>query len=211
MRIAVALAIGGSRLYADYPNSKVVTFCAALWLTFTLPLTRAAFADHLPVTDPLNWGRQVGDLTVIGLDTLVEGSGNGTLSPESLTFLKDALASTQGAPAMAVLHHAPFSCVIDFMDAIGLTNRGAFGGAVRNHTDPLRIVCGHIHGFVVVDVAGHIALSAQSPCSTFALDLRPDAPVGLMEQEDGCLLHRWNTGFRSIRIGSTAGPGPFPF
>ena len=29
----------GARLYADYPNPKVATFCAALWLTFTLPLT----------------------------------------------------------------------------------------------------------------------------------------------------------------------------
>jgi hypothetical protein len=29
----------GARLYADYPNPKVATFCTALWLTFTLPLT----------------------------------------------------------------------------------------------------------------------------------------------------------------------------
>jgi hypothetical protein len=29
----------GARLYTDYPNPKVATFCAALWLTFTLPLT----------------------------------------------------------------------------------------------------------------------------------------------------------------------------
>ena len=32
----------GARLYADYPNPKVATFCAALWLTFTLPLTAVA-------------------------------------------------------------------------------------------------------------------------------------------------------------------------
>ena len=31
----------GARLYADYPNPKVATFCTALWLTFTLPLTPA--------------------------------------------------------------------------------------------------------------------------------------------------------------------------
>uniref|UniRef100_UPI001BB1ECD9 IS3 family transposase n=1 Tax=Marivita sp. LZ-15-2 TaxID=2570353 RepID=UPI001BB1ECD9 len=29
----------GARLHADYPKPKVATFCAALWLTFTLPLT----------------------------------------------------------------------------------------------------------------------------------------------------------------------------
>ena len=35
----------GARLYADYPNPKVATFCAALWLTFTLPLTAGFGAD----------------------------------------------------------------------------------------------------------------------------------------------------------------------
>ena len=29
----------GARLETDYPNPKVATFYAALWLTFTLPLT----------------------------------------------------------------------------------------------------------------------------------------------------------------------------
>jgi hypothetical protein len=29
----------GARLRADYPKHKVATFCAALWPTFTLPLT----------------------------------------------------------------------------------------------------------------------------------------------------------------------------
>jgi hypothetical protein len=47
----------GARLYADYPNPKVATFCAALWSNFTLPLTvstrqsvsryAAAFGDRL--------------------------------------------------------------------------------------------------------------------------------------------------------------------
>ena len=40
-----------ARLYADYPNPKVATFCTALWLTFTLPLnaddTREEAADIL--------------------------------------------------------------------------------------------------------------------------------------------------------------------
>ncbi|WP_156205640.1 hypothetical protein [Pseudorhodobacter ferrugineus] len=42
----------GARLYADYPNPKVATFCAALWLTFTLPLT---FVQYLmkPISDSM--------------------------------------------------------------------------------------------------------------------------------------------------------------
>jgi Icc protein len=35
--------------------------------------------------------------------------------------------------------------------------------------------------------------------------------VGFMAIEDGCLLHTWDGGFQTIRIGPDAGPGPFPF
>jgi hypothetical protein len=37
----------GARLHADYPKPKVATFCAALWLTFTLPLTVASLKSGL--------------------------------------------------------------------------------------------------------------------------------------------------------------------
>lgn len=172
---------------------------------------RAAFVDHLPSDGQLDWVEQVGDLTVIGLDTLVESSGNGTLSPQSLSFLMDALAKGKDRPVLLALHHPPFFCGIKFMDDIGLTNRDRFREVVSDHTGPLRIVCGHIHSMMVADVAGHIAISAPSACSTFALDLRVEAPVGFMALEDGCLLHRWDAGFQSIRIGPVAGAGPFPF
>lgn len=172
---------------------------------------RDAFADQLPKTGPLNWVRQIGDLTVIGLDTLVEGTGKGTLSAQSLVFLTDALAIAKHAPVMVALHHPPFASGIDFMDAIGLTNRAEFCEIIAPYQGSLRVVCGHIHSMMVVDCAGRIAISAPSPCSTFAYDLRTDAPVGFMAQEDGCLVHKWNTGFQSVRIGQVAGAGPFPF
>ncbi|MCK0102745.1 phosphodiesterase [Pseudohalocynthiibacter sp. F2068] len=172
---------------------------------------RGAFADHLPTDGPLNWIERVGDLVLIGLDTLVEGFGHGTLSPQTLSFLEDALSKAKGAPVLLAMHHPPFPSDIDFMDKIGLTNSHAFRDIVSDHAGALRIVCGHIHSMMVTDVGGHIAISAPSPCSTFAYDRRSDAPVGFMTLEDGCLLHRWDAGFQSIRIGPVAGPGPFPF
>ncbi len=154
---------------------------------------------------------QVGDMTVIGLDTLVEGLGKGTLSAQSLAFLKTTLADANNAPVLLALHHPPFRSGMDFMDDIGLTNRDAFRDLVSDHMGSLRIVCGHIHSMMVTDVGGHIAISAPSPCSTFAYDRRTDAPVGYTTVEDGCLLHKWDAGFQSIRIGPNAGLGPFPF
>ena len=63
----------------------------------------------------------------------------------------------------------------------------------------------------IAKVGGHIAISGPSPCSTIANDLRSDAPVGFMALEDGCLLHKWDAGFQTMRIGPMAGPRPFAF
>ena len=172
---------------------------------------RAAFAKDLPANGPLNWTRRVGDIQLIGLDTLVEGQGAGTVPADSLDFLQNALSRAGDAPVLLALHHPPFPCGIGFMDKIGLTNRAAMRDVLNGFDGTLRIVCGHIHSMIISDVAGHIAISAPSPASTFAYDLRVDAPVGYTTQEDGCLLHRWDEGFQSIRIGPVAGSGPFPF
>ena len=172
---------------------------------------RRAFASDLPVAGPLNWARRAGDIHLIGLDTLVEGHGHGTLSPETLAFLGDALARADGSAVLLALHHPPFASSINFMDAIGLTNAQQLRDAVAGYKGELRMVCGHIHSMMVHNVGGHTAISAPSPCSTFAFDHRTDAPVGYLIQDDGCVLHRWDAGFQSIRIGPEAGSGPFPF
>ncbi|WP_223426139.1 phosphodiesterase [Tateyamaria pelophila] len=172
---------------------------------------RHAFASHLPADGPLNWEQRIGGIRLIGLDTLVEGQGAGTLSAESLTFLESALSASDATPVLLALHHPPFACGIRFMDDIGLTNAADFRDLVACFDGPMRIVCGHIHMMMVTDVAGHIAISAPSPCSTFAYDRRPDAPVGFLDQRDGCLLHRWDGAFQSIRLNPVAGAGPFPF
>lgn len=172
---------------------------------------RYAFADVLPKSGPLNWTRQIGEIRLIGLDTLVEGQGQGMLSSESLSFLRAALSEAGTAPVLLALHHPPFSCGIGFMDDIGLSNRQALRDVVSTYKGTVRLVCGHIHCMIVSDSAGHIAISAPSPCSTFAYDRRLDAPVGFMTQQDGCLLHRWDAGFQTVRIGPVAGSGPYPF
>ena len=172
---------------------------------------RAAFAKNLPTKGPLNWTRRVGDIQLIGVDTLVEGQGAGALSSKSLSFLQNALHQAGKAPVLLALHHPPFACGIRFMDDIGLSNREELQRVIADYQGTLRMVCGHIHNMMVTDIAGHVAVSAPSPCSSFAYDLRNEAPIGYYTQEDGCLLHRWCDGFQSIRIGPGTGSGPFPF
>ena len=174
---------------------------------------RQAFQEdgYLPTTGPLNWHQRIGDVNVIGLDTLVEGHGFGRLLPETLQFFETKLLAAQGQPLLVALHHPPFETGIAFMDAIGLQNKGEFEEVIAQAKSEVRIVCGHIHSMMVTNVKGQIAVSSPAPCSNFEFDLREDAMVGFYDRGDGCLLHRWHHGFQTVRINPSPGTGPHPF
>ncbi|MDB4558873.1 phosphodiesterase [Amylibacter sp.] len=176
------------------------------------PLSTAFLSDgYLPETGPLNWVRRIGDIHLIGLDTLIEGHRSGALDQTTLTFLSNTLESIASGPVLLALHHPPFRTGIHFMDEIGLGTIPELSEILSKYKGELRIACGHIHTMMTVAVAGHVAISAPSPSSEFAYDTRADAPVGFREIEGGCLLHTWDTVFQTARIGPVAGAGPFPF
>ncbi|MEM9604898.1 MAG: phosphodiesterase [Pseudomonadota bacterium] len=176
------------------------------------PMRDAFVVDgYLPTTGHLNWRCHIGELTVVGLDTLVEGQGFGRLSEESLAYLESQLRAARKRPTLIALHHPPFRTGIAFMDAICLRNRAAFRDVMAHAQGDVRILCGHVHSLFVSDVGGHLAFSAPSTCSNFELDTRPEAPVGYFDRDDGGVLHRWDGSFTSVRIGPQPGTGPHPF
>jgi len=174
---------------------------------------RKAFKSdcYLPGTGKLNWHQQLEDIDLIGLDTLVEGQSGGVLDAATIKFLKGALDAAGQRPVLLALHHPPFDCGIKFMDEIGLDGTEALANLLQNHKGDVQVVCGHIHSMIIASVGSTVAISAPSPCSSFAFDTRDDAPVGFFEQEDGFLFHRWRHGFQSVRIAFDHGRGPFPF
>lgn len=181
------------------------------------PMRTAFQADgYFPEQGYLNWSKQINDVQLIGLDTLIEGQGGGMLAPETLAFLTSSLEHAGGAPVLLALHHPPFKSDIKFMDDIGLKNITDLAHVLEAYSGELRLVCGHIHSLMIANVGKHIAVSAPSPCSTFDFDTRENAVVGFNLLQDGCLLHRWPSGsesgaFQTIRIGPEAGNGPYPF
>jgi 3',5'-cyclic AMP phosphodiesterase CpdA len=174
---------------------------------------RTAFIsdDLFPHAGYLNWHQKIGDINLIGLDTLIEGEGGGLLTLDTLDFLRMTLKEIGSEPVLVALHHPPFKSGIAFMDEIGLKNTDAFQDVLTYYTGDLRVLCGHIHSMMVVGLKQHVAISAPSPCSSFAYDTGQDAFSGFMDVGDGCLLHRWNAGFQTVRIGPKAGQGPYPF
>ena len=174
---------------------------------------RDAFSDmqDLPAKGRINWSRVINGVHMIGLDTLVEGQGGGVVDEDSLSFLEDCLNQAGKAPVLLALHHPPFNCGIEFMDAIGLAGSDRLTVIVENSAADIRVVCGHVHTAITANIGPATVLSAPSICTTFDVDFRSDAPVGFTTQPGGFMLHIWDDGFRSMHIASEFGSGPYPF
>lgn len=174
---------------------------------------RASFADagYMPPVGRLNWVRELDELTLIGLDTLVEGQGGGVLDAETLAFVRAALSEAGTRPVLIAMHHPPFASGIAFMDAIGLDGSAALADCLTEARGEVRIVCGHVHSTIAASVAGRVALSSAAICSAFSADYRPDAPVGFLAQPGGYMVHTWDDGFRSAAVSLAEAQGPYPF
>ncbi|MCL5776242.1 phosphodiesterase [Limibaculum sp. FT325] len=174
---------------------------------------REAFADlaGVPARGPIDWAVDLGELRVIGLDTLVEGESGGSLSDASLSFLAAALEGAGGRAVLIAMHHPPFETGIRFMDRIGLSRGGELEVALGGAGGPVRIICGHVHAPIAGAVGSHVALAAPSVCSAFAIDYRVEAPVGFRTGPRGYMVHEWNGRFLSATLTFCETQGPFPF
>jgi 3',5'-cyclic AMP phosphodiesterase CpdA len=174
---------------------------------------RRAFADlpTMPPTGLIDWRLDMGETTVIGLDTLVEGQGGGRLRPESVAFLSDALDASRDRPLLLALHHPPLRTGIRFMDAIGLENSDALAAVLARRSAPVRIVAGHVHGVHHGALGPHTIVTAPSTCSAFALDRRVDAPIGFMTGPTGCAVIEIGADWVWTAVPLDHGAGPFKF
>lgn len=157
----------------------------------------------------LNWVRDVDGLRIVGIDTLIEGSGGGVVDDATLDFLDEALA-TRG-PVLLAMHHPPFASGISFMDEIGLAGIDRLKDVLARSAADIRIVCGHLHLAATGSVGRVPAMVGPSTCSTFRFDVRDDAPVGFFKGGGDFLVHDWIEGHRSMHVPAALGEGPFPF
>lgn len=172
---------------------------------------RAAFDDLglFGQAGRLNWVRDIDGLRIVGIDTLVEGSGGGVVNEATLAFLEDAL--TASGPVLLAMHHPPFASSIRFMDGIGLAGAEGLADVLERSPAEIRILCGHLHLVATGSIGGIPAIVGPSTCSTFQLDFRPDAPVGFFTGSGGFMVHDWSNGFRSMHVPHAIGQGPYPF
>ncbi|SLN20860.1 3',5'-cyclic adenosine monophosphate phosphodiesterase CpdA [Roseovarius gaetbuli] len=174
---------------------------------------RAALADldYLPAEGRLNWIRDFDDLRLIGLDTLIEGQGGGTLDGDTLAFLDNALQGRADVPALVALHHPPFASGIAFMDRIALDATAPLAEILGRARSEVRLIAGHVHNTFIGQVGPCIALTSAAISSSFPVDFRANAPVGFTTAPGGYMLHDWRDGFQSTCVSLASGSGPHPF
>lgn len=175
---------------------------------------RAAFAgaDWLPSEGPIHWSRICEGLTLVGLDTLIEGAHHGELAPEGLEFLAATLAANRGRPALIAMHHPPIRCGIEAMDMDNLRNAEALRPILEEHDAELRLICGHVHREVTGLFAGRVCRIVGAPSHSVLLDMREGAFHGAMLEPGTMSLHELEgQGLISHSIPVGRFKGPFPF
>jgi 3',5'-cyclic-AMP phosphodiesterase len=159
------------------------------------------------------WATDLGPVRLIGLDTVIPGSGAGRLCPARLDWLAARLDEDKTKPTVIVMHHPPFACGIRHMDRINLVE-GAEGLAeiVRAHPQVIRILCGHHHRPIQTLFAGTLAMIAPSVAHQVVLDLGETANPSFNFEPAAYHLHHWTAaGLISHTAYVEKAAGPYPF
>ena len=125
-----------------------------------------------------DWIYETSDTVVIGLDTLVEGQKYGMLRSKSLNLLFKNLSQPSEKNIILAIHHPPINTGIPFMDEIGLKNSDELSECLDAASQPIRILCGHVHGIYHGSLGIHSVVTAPSTCTRFSFNKRTDAPKG---------------------------------
>ena len=151
---------------------------------------------------------------LIGLDTVVPGSGHGEMCAARLAWLGARLEEQPDRPTMIFMHHPPFRTGLVDMDNINCRNGESMADLLRRYDNVERVVCGHHHRPITTRWAGTIGSVAPSTAHQVTLDLVPDGrPATFSMEPPGFHLHLWSleAGLvtHAVQIGDYEGPFPF--
>lgn len=156
---------------------------------------RAAFAPdgYMPSKGHLDYATEIGPLTLIALDTLVEGEVYGAVDPDRRDWLESRLAAAKTRPTVVMLHHPPFSTGTR-MDEIGCRDGDSLADIISRYDNVEILLAGHFHRALHRRWAGTMANICSSTAHQLGLDLSgaPGFKV-FMEPPQIQLLH-WDDG-----------------
>jgi 3',5'-cyclic AMP phosphodiesterase CpdA len=156
----------------------------------------------------------IGPIRLVVADTLADGEPGGRLGTQRLTWLEQAINSSD-KPVVVAMHHPPFATGIHHMDVQSLAQEdaAALAAIVQRAGHVERVLCGHLHRAIEVRYAGTIAATSPSPAHQVALDLDPAGTPGFVMEPPAYRQHAWIEGQGLVShlayIGKFDGPHPF--
>jgi 3',5'-cyclic-AMP phosphodiesterase len=152
-------------------------------------------------------------LRLICMDSTRDGAPGGALSPAQLQWLDQRLRESPAQPTLLFMHHPPLDLGILETDMDGFVNRDHLGRIVRQHSNILRIACGHVHLAINARWNGTLVCTAPGTGMHLALDLTLLKPSRFLLGPPTCLLHHWSAQKRlithTVTIESRDGPHLF--
>ena len=179
---------------------------------------REVFSDHAYLRQHprfVQYAVDLGALRVVVADTQDPPHGGGRLCDERLGWIARTLAEGAPRPTLLAMHHPPFACGIEHMDAQRLApvDAGKLAAIVARHPEIERVLCGHVHRAIHMRFAGTIASVCPSPAHQVALDLRANGPSRFVMEPPAFYLHRYEEGHgvatHTAYIGDFGGAYPF--
>lgn len=176
---------------------------------------RASFPDHRYLTqcEPfIQWSVDDYPVRLVGIDTVLPGSGSGKLCSQRLSWLDQTLSAAPKQPTVIAMHHPPFVTGIGHMDRLGLDGIAGLSEVVGRHPHVERVIAGHLHRSITVRFAGTVVSVSPSPAHQVALDLSPDAADQFVMEPPAFQLHWWNGSqlvTHTAFVDSAQGPYPF--
>jgi len=152
-------------------------------------------------------------VTLIALDSVMEGAAGGQLCPQRLDWLRARLVENGGKPAIVFLHHPPVRLGVPESDLDGFDGADALGDIVAAHPEIMRILCGHIHLNTHTLWRDRIVTTAPSIGMKLALDFDLSHESRFVLDAPEYLLHHWAGSHQLVthlvRVAETDGPFPF--
>ncbi|MGV6847600.1 MAG: phosphodiesterase [Marinibacterium sp.] len=172
-------------------------------------------AAWMPETGPIQWHRDLGPFSVIGLDTLVEGAPHGEISEDGFGFLDQALSAAGSQPVVVATHHPWMPSGIVAMDAMNLHNGARLMSRLDRHPGPVRMISGHVHRAMTTQIGRVTCQIGAATCHAVDLDHRPDVREDqLVLEPGGVTLFRWQDTAACLvsdNVATGTFPGPWPF
>lgn len=177
---------------------------------------RSAFPDHsyLPSTGPLHFDvDDKGPVRVIGLDVTVPGEHHGEASEAVYAWLSARLSEQPERPTLIMMHQPPFDSGIECIDDYNCRGGERLASVLSAHAHVERLLCGHVHRFILARFGGTILLTAPSTTTAIALRLALYAEPASYIEPPAFLLHHWrpSAGIVTHLVPIGDFPGPMPF